>query len=372
MSPERAGIARTRAAAGGEKGFALVLVLMLVVILSMAVAAMALRTSGGYSLSRSRADGWKMHFAALTGVEEAKASLWRELSMGSPEPYFPADEPALEVKEPEAAPVAEEGNDGGEAAPAGEPAGPQTTAPGIYTVPEPLETEVDGVSVTVTFIDEAGKFPLNGFASGDETSQKELALGLARLFELLSLPNSTSLAGTLRDYIDLDKEGQREAGSRNIALFHLSQLAAAPGVDYKTIFLPNREGLPAASELLSVWHTGKVNVNTADRWVLRALAPTLTETDAAAIIAAREQRPFRSGEELTRRAGIPGDVAAVLARKVAFTTDTLTLRVEARYGEYARRIEAVVWVDSSTGHTLFLRDGWEGPADAAGTATSAL
>ncbi len=301
-----------------DGGFALVLVLILVVILSAVVFAVSIRTSGGYRLARSRTESWRLYFAGVSAIEEAKAAVRRDAMTGT-----------------------------------------QGTRGFIYGLPRRRETDVDGVKVTVDFADEAGKIPVNNFVTLNDAGQKELALDLARLFDLLSLPGSTSLATALRDFVDTDSEGQRESAAKNAALFHPSELLAMQGFDYRTLYEPAREGMPAAADILTTFYTGKVNVNTAAPVVLLALEPSLTEADVQTIIAARDERPFTAAADLATRSGLSSEGSAMLARKTGFTTDTLTLYVEAREGAFVRRLRAVVWVESSSAHTIYIQDGWD-------------
>jgi type II secretory pathway component PulK len=301
---------------GRSGGFALVVVLFMVIILATVAASFSVRTSGMYRLSMSRATSWRLYYADSGAIEEAKATLWRQFVQGK----------------------------GGS---------------GIRVAPEPSESSAGGVDIRVVFEDESGKFPVNSFASSDAGKRKDLALVLARLFEHLSLPYSTSLAAGVQDFIDKDTDGTREAHAKNKEVFEISELLAVEGLTPQVLYASAREGLPAAAHVLSTWHTNSINVNSAEPVIFMALAPHLTAADAAAIIAARKETPFASMEDLAARANVSGEALAELGRWAGFSTDTLSLKAEARLGDFTRRIEAVVWLDSTAAHTLYLRDGWQ-------------
>ena len=174
-------------------GFALVVVLFIVVMMAVMVASFSMRTSGSYRLARSRAASWRMYYAARAAAEEAKAKLWQQ---------FVAAKEAGAIKAP----------------------------------PENEEYTVGGVKVSIVYEDEAGKLPINGFAAGDDAKRKDLALILARLFDELSVPNSTSVATAVRDFVDEDGDGLRESGAKNDALFDICELLAVRGLSAEDLY----------------------------------------------------------------------------------------------------------------------------------------
>lgn len=301
---------------GSRAGFALLVVLMLTMVLAISAAALATRTSSSYRLAQSRATGWDLYFAATAAIEEAKADVWRQWR-------------------------SEDGRSG------------------LAAAPESRSSRQGEANVTVIFEDEAGKFPVNAFANAQGPGQKELVLILARLLDTLDLPNSTRAATSVRDFLDKDSEGMRERGAKNQSIFDLSELLAVDGFDMDKLYSAQTRDAPPVARCITTWHVGKVNINTAPAVVLQAIEPNLTDGDAEVIIAARKERPFEEAADLTARLGISGEAAAGLVSKVSFITDVLTLRAEARRGAFVRRVEAVVQLDESGAHTLFLRDGWQ-------------
>ena len=300
-----------------RRGFAFVLVLMLLVLVTMVVGAFTMRTSAAYRASLSRAVSWRLYYAARAAVEETKATLWRQL---------------ITAKE----------------------------TPAILAPPDETTYDVGGVSVKVNFVDEAGKLPVNDFASPDDAKRKDLTLVLARLFDALALPSSTGLATAVRDYIDEDNDGLREMNAKNEPIFDACELLSIQGFRPEMLYRPVQEGLPPAADLLTTWYRGNVNVNSAGPFVLKSLSPRLTDADVQAIISARQDQPFKSPEDLAARCNVSGEPLADLARWAGFSTDTLTLKLEARQGDFVRRLEAVIWIESTKGHTLYFCDDWRG------------
>lgn len=218
---------------------------------------------------------------------------------------------------------------------------------------------IGGVEVSVYFEDEAGKVPVNRFATLDAAGGKELSLVVARLFDELDLPGSTSLATALRDFVDTDSSGSRESGAKNAPLVHPSELLAAKGFDEDALHVAHRDGVPAMVDCLSVWHVGQVNLNSAPAVVLSALAPRLTDDEIGRIIESRLEKPFDSADDLKSRLSISADAETQLLADAAFETEMLTLYVEARRGPNARRVRAVVWIEPAGGHTLYIEEGWD-------------
>lgn len=325
------GIFRSR-----RRGFALLVVLFVVVLLSVALAGYSMKVSFAHQLARSRGQAWKLLFAARAGVEESKAKLWRQ-AYGPLEfeeeaiPSRPSDRPLLLSDEKEGL---------------------------LRVAPEPVVLNLEGVEVTVWFEDEAGKLPVNAFAAPGAES-RALALALARLFDTLDLRNSTSLATALRDFIDPDRQGSKERGALNHEIFHISELAGARDWDMEALYTPTDEEMPAAADCLSTWHTGRININSAQPVVLSSLAPRLTHGELEEIIAARTEMAFSSADDLKARVAIAADAQTQLGESVGFTTDTFTLYVEARAGGYLRRVKAVIWLEPGGGHTRYFAEGWD-------------
>ncbi len=330
---------RYRPGRARREGFALLLVLFLVILLAVTAGGYSMKMTTAHRVTRSRARSWQLLFASRAAVEELKARLWLQAYGGAAFAEAMSGD-AMDAEELRLA-IILQGQEG------------------LLAAPPAWKSDIGGVSVEVFFEDEAGKIPINDFAGGSPERSKALALILARLFDSIDLSNPTTLASTIRDFIDTDGEGNRERGARNGRIFHVSELLAARGLDFETIYLPRREEFPSAAQCLSTWHTGRININSASATVLAAIAPRLTRSELGAIIVAREEQPFASAGDFTARLSISGDAQGQLLEQVAFGTDTFTLYVEARAGSSVRRTKAVIWLESAEVHTLYFGEGWE-------------
>lgn len=300
-----------------EDGFALLLVLFLLLLLTLVVGALTMRTAGAYRLAKSRAVGWQLYYASRSAMEEAKVKLWLDAY------------------------------------------GRKGMTPGLNAPPRPMRLESDGVKVKVYFEDEAGKIPLNDFNAGEQAHTNDLGTVLSQMFETIGFQGSQSLAIGVRDYIDEDEQGLGENKAKNKPLYDVCELTMVKGFTPALLYRPQKEGRLPASMCLSTWHTGAININTAPAEVLAALGPKLTEGDLRRIMAERRLRPFTSVEDFNNRCGLSAEAVNAITKLGGFNTDTLTLKVEARLGSYVRRMQAVVFLESSRAHTLYIRDGWQ-------------
>jgi general secretion pathway protein K len=89
------------------------------------------------------------------------------------------------------------------------------------------------------------------------------------------------------------------------------------------------EEYPGLLELVTVHSTGKININTAPYWVLRALSPYIDDVLARQIMEKREEQPFKDVMELLTVDGIDMDllykIQDLLTTKSRFFKITLTL-----------------------------------------------
>ncbi|EFL49705.1 general secretion pathway protein K [Solidesulfovibrio fructosivorans JJ]] len=165
--------------------------------------------------------------------------------------------------------------------------------------------------------DESGKIPINALAGANFEIYKNMLLALLQssLFHL-SEPEALRLIYALRDWLDADDTTFSSLGNNQIVgaeddyyrtrqapyrckngpLETLSELLLVRGM---TVELYNgKNGQPGLKDLLTVWESRTININTAPAPVLRALAWRLDEVRgnafAQAIIDYRENR-FHTG-----------------------------------------------------------------------------
>jgi general secretion pathway protein K len=156
--------------------------------------------------------------------------------------------------------------------------------------------------------DENAKFNVNAIVHPDGKTKNEAAYNaLRRLLKILGLDER--IADRLVDWIDLDSvpeltDSEREA--KNLPLHSVDELLLVPGLttnDYTTL-------LP----FVTVYGTRdnlSININGAEKPVLRCLSDKITDELAQRVIDFRKNNPFRDTSELSKVAGFEGDAAGI-------------------------------------------------------------
>ncbi|SNR80501.1 general secretion pathway protein GspK [Desulfurobacterium atlanticum] len=103
---------------------------------------------------------------------------------------------------------------------------------------------------------------------------------------------------------------------------------------------------PGLRSLLSVWSSGKVNINTASKWILMALDSEIDENLAAKIISYREKKPFKKVDDLINVDGVTSDI---IYRIKPFA--------DVRSSHFLARAQIDIGDTSYTVEILFVRSG---------------
>lgn len=81
------------------------------------------------------------------------------------------------------------------------------------------------------------------------------------------------------------------------------------------------------SDWMTVWSSGKINVNTAPAEVLRSLDEGMNDGVVQEILTKREQKPLKSEQDLREIAGINADLAFRVGKLVAFKSSFFRIKV---------------------------------------------
>jgi general secretion pathway protein K len=162
----------------------------------------------------------------------------------------------------------------------------------------------DGGYLKLSIADESGKIQVNRLADGDRYNNEVKDL-LTRLLSLpeynLSARQVSELLDAIKDWLDPDSEvtggGAENAfyaslpepyACKNGPLDSLEELLRVRGMTRELFY--GREDRPGIASCLTTEGSGRININTAPRQVLKALAPGITES------AAEEMELFRKKE----------------------------------------------------------------------------
>lgn len=160
---------------------------------------------------------------------------------------------------------------------------------------------ISGGTVQGQVEDLQGRFNLNNLVEKGQASSEDMIF-FERLLRVLELP--PQLAQVVVDWIDNDLEAQMPDGAEdntyltktpayrtsNTLFSSPSEIRLLAGFDNDSYqkLLPYISTLPTRTP---------INVNTAPKPVLMALAQGLSETDASVLIADREKKPFESTQD---------------------------------------------------------------------------
>jgi len=196
----------------------------------------------------------------------------------------------------------------------------------------PIVYNYRGIFVSVRISDECGKVNLNKI-----TDKREFEV-LKRLFEELAV--ESSVADSIRDWVDEDDEPQPEGAESsyyeslgyrptNGPMKSLGELLYAKGVDknlYKKL-----------KKYLTVYGSGKINVNSAPKEVLMALSPNLGPEAADSII---EARPIEDLSKLLELPGITKELYFEIRPLITNRCNYFKVEATASYGEATAQVEA--------------------------------
>ena len=187
---------------------------------------------------------------------------------------------------------------------------------------KPIPFSLEDISVTVEIADQERYLNPNFLINGRSINQKYFQI-FERLFENLGIDDQ--ILFNIIDWIDLDKvsnggeEDYQDYSAKNAKLDTLEELYLIKGVS-KEVYngtVINGVFRPGLKAVLSPYSNGKVNINTAPKWVLMALDRDIDETIANSIIAYRQKRPFKRVDDLINVDGMNSDI---IYRIKPFTT----------------------------------------------------
>jgi len=193
------------------------------------------------------------------------------------------------------------------------------------------DPEASDAVLSGTIIDAQSRFNLNNLASNGTVNQREVAV-LRRL--LIQLGFNGNLAPAAAELV---ASGQRPAsegqGRAVMRVEHVEDLLAAQGFT-PDIVARLREFVVVLPGMRAI------NVNTASPEVLAARIDTLSISDAAAIVAARDNAWFRSTQEFLDRARSTGVSGAV--EHVDVKTEYFLINGHVRMSRAAMDMQALI------------------------------
>ncbi len=178
---------------------------------------------------------------------------------------------------------------------------------------------VDEGVIELKISDEDGKVNINRLIDKDDSLNPELSGIAKRLFGLFDIDSEAFLY--LVDYIDAD--------SVNRLFDTKGELSRFPGLD-------------ACIDCLTIYSSGKININTAPAVVLQSLSDGIDEEIAQSIIDYRATTPFGSAAQLGQVPGITSGILENVKKITTVKSNFFTVKSTAGVGESRRTTLAVV------------------------------
>jgi general secretion pathway protein K len=209
--------------------------------------------------------------------------------------------------------------------------------PGVLDVPvqNPFE-DFEGV-ITVRLEDENAKLNLNTLVYPNGLLNETVFDSFKRLLDVLSLEEK--IADRIADWIDPDTEMRlpdSETGAKNGPLRARDEILLIHGI--------TREDYDTLLPYITVYGDGLININGAEKPVLRSLSDDITEELAERVAEYRTYTPFEKKEEILKVAGFETTVGQSLMGRITVKGSHFLVRTTADSEGVKRIIETVLHV----------------------------
>lgn len=207
------------------------------------------------------------------------------------------------------------------------------------SIPLPVEHEY----VFITIVDEGGKINLNSLTSDKGYPQERMIAIFRRLLENLDL--DSNLADAVIDWTDPNSaplaSGAEGAYYQSLEPPYAVKNSRFDSVDelyFVKDFTP--EVIAKIKPHITVWSSGKININTATRLVLLSLDESMTAELADNIIRFRAERPFMKTTDIKKAPGME-DLYPNIALDIDTKSDHFFVTSTATFDETTRTIVSV-------------------------------
>jgi general secretion pathway protein K len=213
--------------------------------------------------------------------------------------------------------------------------------PGIMEFP--IEKPFEGFAgmIMIRIEDESAKFNVNAIVPPNENireSDRQSPYNcFKRLLRVLALDER--IADRIVDWIDTDKEARladSERGARNSVMLSTDEISLIPGI--------GRDDYNALLPYITVYGSRdnlSININGAEKPVLRCLSEKITDELAQRVIDFRKNNPFQETSDLSKVAGFETDTG-IPPGVVAVKGEYFSIQSEADSGGVKRIIQTVL------------------------------
>lgn len=202
-----------------------------------------------------------------------------------------------------------------------------------------ITVPIENGSVTVTIVDQERYLNPNYLVDKTDKINKKYLSIFQRLFFLLNI--NENILYNIIDWIDKNQfsnggvEIYTDYPAKNGKIDTLEELRLINGIDQQIFngIVENGEFKPGLRSLLSPYSDGKVNVNTASKWVLMSLDQDIDEALADAIIAYRKNRPFKNLNDLNLVDGVTGDIIHRISTVADVKSKNFIINMDIKLGD---------------------------------------
>ncbi len=202
-----------------------------------------------------------------------------------------------------------------------------------------ITVPIENGQITVTIVDQERYLNPNYLVDKSDKINKKYFSIFERLFFLLDI--NENILYNIIDWIDKNQisnggiEMYSDYPAKNDKIDSLGELRLINGID-NTVFngtVENGIYKPGLKALLSPYSDGKVNINTASKWVLMALDEDIDESLAEAIISYRKKKPFRTINDMNLVDGITGDIIHRISTIADVKSKNFLIKMDIKMGE---------------------------------------
>jgi general secretion pathway protein K len=197
--------------------------------------------------------------------------------------------------------------------------------------------------VEISIEDEERRFNPNSMAGQGGAVEEKHYRQFRQLLTLIQ--QNPDFAGAVLDWIDADETRTLPGGAelsdyteypcRNAPVDSVEEVLLVRGCEKEDYMgkVVGRDYFPGLKEMLTAHSSGKVNINTAGRFILRSLDSSITEEMVNEIIRMRNDEPFKNMNDLLKVTGFNSDIIYRIGLLADTRSEYFRIKVRALVGE---------------------------------------
>ncbi|MEW6570053.1 MAG: type II secretion system minor pseudopilin GspK [Nitrospirota bacterium] len=221
--------------------------------------------------------------------------------------------------------------------------------PGIIELPVENPFEDFSGTIMVRIEDENSKFNVNSVVSSGGLLNEKAYESFKRLLRILWIDQD--FADRVADWIDRDRESRisdSEENAKNSPLLSTDELLLIKGM--------SQENYDKLVPYVTVYGNGLININGAEKVVLRSLSEEITDELAQRVIDYRQFTPFKGRSDIVRVEGFGTVIGPSIMERIDVKGANFYVRSTASSSGVKRIIETVLDMSSSGGMVRYWKE----------------